>query len=206
MELTPPPKTLTAVLLRAACTITWFFSAALSGSGIIFTIQELTTSVPAGTIERLEPTKGGHRVTLAGKGQHQFPGAILFMQPEPIDLHPGDTVEKRWGSFTYTINGRHLGGFGWIVRNFLAPTYLIILLAAYFTFGAAYALIYRRSPLNDLQWRGMPSPPLRPQLPPRRALFAVFGWWAIGTVTAALLLSAMACCLFVVLTPLLPRH
>src|SRR4051812_39143912 len=55
-----------ARVLRVAVVVAALVSAFAAAHGILMTIQHLAADVPAGTIARVEPGRGGYRVTLDG--------------------------------------------------------------------------------------------------------------------------------------------
>src|SRR5689334_11311647 len=99
VALSPPPTDALAVLLRGACTFSWFFAASFTAFGLLCTVHDLLGSIPAGTIERVEYAKAGKTIIMTDGAERHFPSSVLNDGPEPIELRPGDRVEKRRGSF-----------------------------------------------------------------------------------------------------------
>jgi hypothetical protein len=134
-----------ARVLRVAMIVAALVSGFAAAHGLLMTIQHAAAEIPAGTITRVEPGRGGYRITLddgGGKIAH-FPSDILETTGRSIQLKPGMPVEKRIGSLTYSIAGESRGGLLWAMRQWLLPARVTLPLAVYFI--VSWLLVFRAS-------------------------------------------------------------
>jgi hypothetical protein len=100
-------------------------------------------------------------------------------------------VEKRRDSADYFVNGRAVADSRWLLRTFLMPTELQVLLGLYLICGSIYVVLYRRSPLADLLRARATAVPAAT---PHRLLAGMCGLvvpWLLLVVAATILLSCV---------------
>jgi len=135
-----------ARVLRVAVVIAALVSGFAAAHGLLVTIQHLAAEIPAGTIARIDPGRGGYRVTLVdggGRRAAHVPLDILETTGRPIVLKPGMPVAKRTGSLTYSLNSEARGGVIWVVRQWLLPARVTLPLVVYFVLS--WLLVFRAS-------------------------------------------------------------
>ena len=133
-----------ARVLRAAAIVAAVVSAFAAAHGLVTTGGHYLREIPAGTITRVDPARGGYRVLLdTGAAAAHVPLDILDTTGRRIVLLPGMPVAKRVGSLTYSINGQSRGGVLWALRQWLLPARVTLPLAIYFVLS--WLLVFRAS-------------------------------------------------------------
>jgi hypothetical protein len=132
-----------ARVLRVAVVVAAFFSGFAAAHGVMMTAQHLAKEIPPGTITRVEPARGGYRVTLDSGAIAHVPVDVLTTTGRVIELKPGMAVAKRVGSLTYLIGGEARGGVLWALRHWLLPAGVTLPLAIYFVLS--WLLVFRAS-------------------------------------------------------------
>ena len=105
------------------------------------TVQHLAKEIPPGTIARVEPARGGYRITSDGGAVANFPNDIVESTGRRIEPKAGMAVGKRVGSLTYSIGGELRGGLLWALRQWLLPARVTLPLVIYFVLS--WLLVFR---------------------------------------------------------------
>ena len=133
-----------ARVLRVAVVLAAIVSGFAAAHGVLVTLQHLAADIPTGTIARVEPARGGYRITLEGGRVAHLPSDILETTAgRAIQLKPGMAVSKAVGSLTYVIAGESRGGMVWALRQWLLPARVTLPLVIYFVLS--WLLVFRAS-------------------------------------------------------------
>ena len=180
-----------------ACGAATLFSLFFWAHDLLMLGQHFLIVIPAGSVEQVEPAKGGVQVALDGGRIAHFPGDIL--RSHGIQLGPGDRVSKDRGSLTYQVNGRAAADAASVARRSLADPVAWSALGVYLTVSVAYVLLWQETPARDLaadrkQFARSPRPATR-------LVAAVVLGWGLGLVAMTAVLGAGACCAVNALSP-----
>jgi len=130
-----------ARVLRVAVVVAAVVSGFAAAHGLVVTAGHYMTDIPAGTITRVDPARGGYRIMLDGGAAAHVPTDVLETTGRRIALRPGMHVAKRVGSLTYSIGGEARGGLLWALRQWLLPARVTLPLVVYFVLS--WLLVFR---------------------------------------------------------------
>ena len=130
-----------ARVLRAAAIVAAVVSAFAAAHGLVTTGGHYLREIPAGTITRVDPARGGYRVLLDTGAAAHVPLDILDTTGRRVELRPGARAAKRVGSLTYSIGGDARGGVLWALRQWLLPARVTLPLVVYFVLS--WLLVFR---------------------------------------------------------------
>jgi hypothetical protein len=207
---TVPPEGWRPVFRTVVLVLIGVFSF-FTAHGVLMTEEFLRAEIPAGTIQKIEPEKGGQRLQLTSGAVAFFPYGILFQQSAPITLKPGDTVAKQRFSLVYVLNGKELSNTRWVLRTWIISNGRLIILAIFLALHAAFVLTYRKTPWTDgkeARDRRLhrESRPVKQRSLAYQLILSPLKLWVFFSLAFTIILQLQMCCVVVVFSPFLKGH